>query len=189
MSRLICGKFGAAMVTAAVLGASVSFYGCSKEQSAQTQAQTQQPSGAAENVAAAKEHFQTGMQFDMKGQNDAAIKEYEESLRLNPNSPEVHNNLGFAYFDKGDTGRAIANQTEALKLNPELANAYYGLAQALEKKGDKKGAIENWKQYIARAEPHSKYWMLAQQHVNKLEGKPMKKIKLKPAPPQPKDAK
>lgn len=148
-------------------------YGCSKGgEQAKEEAPVQAP------VAdPAKEHFDKGVQFSLKGQLDDAIKEYEAVLTYNPNSAETHNNLGFAYFDKNDVDKAIEHQKRAVEINPNMANGYYGLALALEHKGDKKGAIENWKQFAALSQPHSKWWMKAQEHIQALEGKGQAKAK------------
>lgn len=141
-------------------------YGCSK---GGEQAKEQAASAPAADPG--KEHFDKGVQFSLKGQIDDAIKEYEAVLTYNPNSAETHNNLGFAYFDKSDIEKAVEHQKRAIEINPNLANGYYGLALALEHKGDKKGAIENWKQFAALSQPHSKWWVKAQEHIQALEGK------------------
>ena len=142
-------------------------YGCSKG-GEQPKQETAVQAPAADP---AKEHFDKGVQFSLKGQLDDAIKEYEAVITYNPKSAEAHNNLGFAYFDKGDIDKAIEHQKMAVEVNPNLANGYYGLALALESKGDKKAAIENWKQFAALSQPHSKWWMKAQEHIQALEGK------------------
>lgn len=142
-------------------------YGCSKgDEKGKEQTAVQAPA-----QDAAKEHFDKGVQYSLKGQLDDAIKEYEAVLTYNPKSSEAHNNLGFAYFDRGDIDKAIEHQKKAVEANPNLANGYYGLALALEKKGDKKAAIENWKQFASLSQPHSKWWMKAQEHIQALEGK------------------
>lgn len=146
-------------------------YGCSKG-GEQSKEQTAVQAPASDP---GKEHFDKGVQYSLKGQLDDAIKEYEAVLTYNPKSAEAHNNLGFAYFDKGDVDKAIEHQKMAVESNPNLANGYYGLALALEKKGDKKGAIENWKQFASLSQPHSKWWMKAQEHIQALEGKALPK--------------
>ncbi|MBI2399867.1 MAG: hypothetical protein HYV23_02230 [Deltaproteobacteria bacterium] len=109
--------------------------GCSKsDEQAKEQTAVQAP---AEDPA--KDHFDKGVQYSLKGQLDDAIKEYEAVITYNPKS--------------------------------NLANGYYGLALALESKGDKKGAIENWKQFASLSQPHSKWWVKAQEHIQALEGK------------------
>lgn len=159
-------SFTLAATLAAALALTMGPLGCSKEEK---KVETQQQTLASE--MAAKEHFDKGVQHSMKKETDLAIKEFEETLKINPNSPEAHNNLGFAYYDKGDVDKAVEHQKKAIEGNPNIANAYYGLAMALEKKGDKEGAIANWKQFMQLAQPHSKWWMLAQAHIKSLEGK------------------
>jgi tetratricopeptide (TPR) repeat protein len=157
-----------AAAVAAVVALSIGPLGCSKdEKKAETTTQQLTPASG----MAAKDHFDKGVQHSMKGETDLAIKEFEETLRVNPASPEAHNNLGFAYYDKGDIDKAVEHQKKALEGNPNLANGYYGLAMALEKKGDKEGAIINWKQFMNLSQPHSKWWLQAQAHIKNLEGK------------------
>ena len=67
--------------------------------------------------------------------------------------------------------KAVVHQKKALELKPELANGYFGLAMAYEKMGKKTEAIANWKEFSKLAQPHSKWWMTAQEHIQALEGK------------------
>ncbi|MBI5345240.1 MAG: tetratricopeptide repeat protein [Deltaproteobacteria bacterium] len=153
--------FGAALIASALI-----LSGCSRGEKA-----AESPSPSATVVDEGKAHFDKGVQLSMKGQYDEAIKEYEETIKLNPKSAQAYNNLGFAYMDKGDVERAIESQKKAVELNASLANAYYGLALALEKKGDKKEALKNWKEFMKMSEPHGKWWLKAQEHVKALEKK------------------
>lgn len=169
MGKLIISRkkfFGIAALFAALALGAVLPSGCSKE-SKSPEGQQQ----AAQGADAAKEHFDKGVQLSLKGQIDEAIKEYEETIRLNPKSSEAHNNLGFAYMDKGDVDKALEHQKHAVEINPNLANAYFGLAMAYEKKGDKPNAIANWKKFSEMSQPHSKWWTKAQEHIQALEGK------------------
>lgn len=123
------------------------------------------------NSELAKSHFDKGVNLWMKRQYDGALKEFDETLKLSPASAESYNNKGFIYFDKGDFDKAADAQKKALEINPKLANAYYGLAQSLEMKGDKPSAIGNYRTFMQMSEPHSKWWMQAQAHIRKLEGR------------------
>lgn len=158
-----------AAISAIVLLTAMPF-GCSKEKSDQVS-----PEQAQANAAAGKDHFNKGVQLSLKGQYDEAIKEYEASLQAAPGVPEVYNNIGFAYFDKGDLDKAIEYQKKALELSPNMANAYYGLALSFEKKGAKADAVTNWKQFASLSQPHSKWWIKAQEHIQALENSGKKK--------------
>ncbi|MFQ5736365.1 MAG: tetratricopeptide repeat protein [Thermodesulfobacteriota bacterium] len=167
------GKGLAVFAVAALLLAAP--YGCSKESSkAPGPGEAVAPEAPAPGKDAAKERFDKGVEFSLKGEIDSAIKEYEAALELNPGIPEAHNNLGFAYMDKGELTRAVEHQKKALELKPDLANGYFGLALAYEKLGKKEEAIKNWKEFMKLSQPHSKWWMNAQEHINVLEGKTKK---------------
>ena len=62
--------------------------------------------------------------YRVKGENDRAIADYTEAIRLDPKNANAYSNRGYAYSDKGDTDRAIADFTEAIRLDPKFAIAY-----------------------------------------------------------------
>ena len=80
---------------------------------------------------------------------DKAISYYEQSIKLNPNDPNVLTDLGTAYFYTGDSNTAVQKFQQALKLNPTHANALFNLGivrwQGLK---DPKGAIEAWEKLL-----------------------------------------
>ncbi len=116
-----------------------------------------------------KLHFDSGISNLYEKKYDAAIEEFEQSLKYNPHSPSTLNNIGFAYFDKGDMDSAIEYHARALETEPGFANAYYGLALALESRGSTEGAIMNWKEFLGRSEPGSKWAQKAEAHIEALE--------------------
>ncbi len=130
----------------------------------------------AERIEAAidqgKLHFDAGISNLYQKNYDGAIEEFEQSLKYNPHSPSTLNNIGFAYFDKGDIAKAVEYQARALEADPEFANAYYGLALALERMGKVDGAIKNWKEFLSRIEPGSKWAKKAEGHIEELEKGP-----------------
>ncbi len=46
------------------------------------------------------------------------MTQYQEALRLAPESPDVHLHLGIAYGERGDLARAIAHLETAARLAP-----------------------------------------------------------------------
>lgn len=127
-----------------------------------------------------REHFNRGLRYSFSKDYDKAIKEFEEVLKLNPNSAEAYNNIGFAYFDKGDIDNAIIQHKKALEVNPKLANAYYGLALAYEKKDKVQDAITNWDKYIELAPPGTVWVQKAKERRDKLQGLEEKTRQVKP---------
>lgn len=162
---------GAAMLLAAP-------YGCSKESKAPA-TKAEAPAMQGEMPAnhanlpgmqdEAKAHFDKGIEASLRGSLDDAIREYEAALKINDNIPEAHNNLGFAYLDKSEFEKAIEHQKRAIELKPDLANAYFGLAMAYERTGKGNEALVNWKEFSKLAQPHSKWWLTAQEHIKALE--------------------
>jgi Flp pilus assembly protein TadD len=52
------------------------------------------------------------------------------ALRLNPNSPEAHNNLGLVLLMQGDADKSIPEFSTALRLKPEFKLAQENLNRA-----------------------------------------------------------
>jgi tetratricopeptide (TPR) repeat protein len=83
-----------------------------------------------------------------RGDLDAAIKEYREAIRINPNAMHSHYNLGIALFTKGNLDAAIREFQEALRLNPASRDAHVNLGAALVSKGNLDGAIQEFQEAI-----------------------------------------
>ena len=63
------------------------------------------------------------IQLEIRGDFDAAIKEYSEVVRLRPNLAEAYNNLGVAQKRKGELDKAAASFNRALELKPDHSGA------------------------------------------------------------------
>jgi len=69
----------------------------------------------------------------------AAIVHIESSLRLNPASPEAHDNLGAALLNlPGRTRDAAGHFETAIQLNPRFTEAHFALAAALDALPDRR---------------------------------------------------
>lgn len=60
---------------------------------------------------------------EVRGDFEAAIKEYTRVVELRPDSPEAYNNLGVAQKRKGDLTSAADSFSNALKLKPDYSAA------------------------------------------------------------------
>ncbi|HVO94168.1 MAG TPA: tetratricopeptide repeat protein [Terriglobales bacterium] len=63
------------------------------------------------------------VELEIRGDVDAAIKEYTKVIELKPELPEAYSNLAVAQKKKGDRDRAIETLNRALQLKPDFASA------------------------------------------------------------------
>lgn len=93
----------------------------------------------------ARSHSKLGFFLMIKDQDDTAIREFKEAIRLKPNYAQAYYGLGLVYHKKGqynkrqwtssseagsDMGQydiAIGLFKEAIRLKPDYAQAYYNL--------------------------------------------------------------
>jgi len=93
-------------------------------------------------------HNNLGVALARKGDLDAAIKEYYEALRLEPNYSDPHNNLGVALARKGDLDGAIREYKKAIQIFPNYTQAHYNLGAALASKGTLDAAIQEFQEAL-----------------------------------------
>jgi len=92
--------------------------------------------------------FNSGWEKGNKGDNQAAIADYDQAIRRNPDYAAAYSNRGNARSDLGDNKGAIADYDQAIKLKPDYANAYNYRGNARTALGDKPGAIADYDQAI-----------------------------------------
>jgi tetratricopeptide (TPR) repeat protein len=95
-----------------------------------------------------------GLAYVARGDNDRAITDYNEAIRLNPTNGLTFNERGLAYKAKGDVDRAIADLNEAIRLNSGNADIHYNRGHMLMEKGDLDRAIADFDEAI-RLGPNS----------------------------------
>jgi tetratricopeptide (TPR) repeat protein len=71
--------------------------------------------------------YKRGGAYYYKGDNNRAISDYNEAIRLDPNHSRAFTNRGNAYYEKGDNNRAIADYSEAIRFDPDNAAAFNNL--------------------------------------------------------------
>jgi len=67
--------------------------------------------------------FLGSVELEVRGDVDAAIKEYTRVIELRPDLPEAHANLAAAQKRKGELRQAVASLNKALELKPKFATA------------------------------------------------------------------
>jgi tetratricopeptide (TPR) repeat protein len=82
------------------------------------------------------------------GEYDKAITDYNEAIRLDPNSILAFIGGGDAYTNKGDYDRALADYNEAIRLDPKSALALSDRGVAYANKGDYDKALADHNEAI-----------------------------------------
>jgi tetratricopeptide (TPR) repeat protein len=67
--------------------------------------------------------FLAWVELEVRGDVDAAIREYKKIIELHPELPDAHSNLAVAQKRKGDLEQALASLTKALELKPNFPAA------------------------------------------------------------------
>ena len=77
--------------------------------------------------------YQDAQQAMAAGQYSEAIRNYEDLIRSNPRSPQLHFHLGLAHYQKGDYPAAIGALKQSLALQPSflVAESFLGLSQSI----------------------------------------------------------
>ena len=83
-----------------------------------------------------------------KSDDDRAIADFNEGIRLDPKNAAAFNNRGLAHMSKSDNDRAFADFNEAIRLNPNFAAAFIDRGVAYARKGDNNRAIVDYNEAI-----------------------------------------
>ncbi len=93
--------------------------------------------------AEAERHLYAGVELAGQGRIQEAIAEYDEAIRLQPESFGAYNNRAVAYDSLGQSERAIQDYAEAIRLDPEEFVTYYNRSLIYRDLGLLQQAIED----------------------------------------------
>ncbi len=82
------------------------------------------------------------------GMLDDALKEYEKSLKIQPNNARVHYALGNIYQKKGEIDKAEKAYEKAIGISPKYLKAHESLARLYEERGEQEKAIRAVKEAV-----------------------------------------
>jgi tetratricopeptide (TPR) repeat protein len=82
-------------------------------------------SGALSGADLANAYYDRGIGYQRKGQDDLAIADYTEAVRIDPNNALAYYGRGLSYRHKGQDDLAIADYTQALRIAPTSVNTLY----------------------------------------------------------------
>jgi lipoprotein NlpI len=101
-------------------------------------------SGDLTNEKVAVALFNRGNAYAGKGENDRAIQNLDQAIRMKPDSPFAFSSRGSAYGGKGEVDRAIQDFDQAIRLQPDYADAYFNRGDAHRRKGEHDQAIRDF---------------------------------------------
>lgn len=90
-----------------------------------------------------------GIAYASAGDHKRALADFDEAIRLAPDSPFPYYNRGNAYYDRQDFERALADYNAAIERGPELALAYYNRGLAHQKLGHREKSIEDYQKALS----------------------------------------
>jgi lipoprotein NlpI len=101
-------------------------------------------------------HYNRALEWRAKREDDKALADYGEAIRINPRYAVAYNNRGNIYRANGEYDRAIADFDAALRINPKYAFAHNNLGMALFFKGELDRALASFDRAI-RLDPKYAY--------------------------------
>lgn len=115
--------------------------------------------GQSDAAHLAKAYVSRGNAYFIKGDYDAAIRDYNEAVTIHPTYPIAFNNLGNVYSSSGNYSRAITDYTQAIRLNPKYAAAFNNRCAAYNDTGQYDLAIEDCNEAIRLDPTRSNYFV------------------------------
>lgn len=117
----------------------------------------------------ARRYYNRGVLYSAKEDNDRAIADYSEAIRLDPTLYPPLINRGLIYFDNNDYGRAITDFSEAIRLNPKQALGFFNRGYVYAIQGDTDRAIPDLSEAIRLDSSYTKSF-LWRGYVNSILG-------------------
>lgn len=90
-----------------------------------------------------------GNAYWSKGEDEKAMRDYEQAIRFNPRNAGAYVNRGVVLSKRGENEGAIKDYNEALRLEPKLADALYNRALSFEEEGETERALQDLTAAIA----------------------------------------
>lgn len=99
--------------------------------------------------------FTRGVAHAKKGDQDRAMSDYNEAIRITPNFPNALINVGLIYCRKGDDDFSVQSIKRAIELTPDNAGGHLQLASVYYKKGDYHNAIASYNAFLKLQRDHA----------------------------------
>lgn len=89
-------------------------------------------------------NYNLGHFMQENGEDDRAIKYYEEAFRVDPANPDPLNNTGNIFLARGKKEDAIRYFNKAITIRPNFSESYYNMGCALQEMNRYPEAIDNF---------------------------------------------
>lgn len=109
---------------------------------------TDNPAARLNEPKSAAELYARAQVRQEQGDGSAAINDYNQAIRLNPNYAYAYFQRANIRYDRGDKEGAIEDYSQTIRLNPTYAEAYFNRGVTRQNQGDQKGALEDFNQYL-----------------------------------------
>lgn len=96
-------------------------------------------------------HYNLGIAFINTSNDEGALKEFEEALRIDPSYSPAYQGRGEVYFRNSRYKEAIGAFQQALRLTPDNPDAHYNLGEAFFREGSRDQAREEFEKVIKLA--------------------------------------
>jgi non-specific serine/threonine protein kinase len=104
--------------------------------------------GLAVDPECAEAHKALGLTFWYRGKIRESLREYEESVRINPNYDPAVGNIGWVYIFLGKPERALPWMRRNVSLSPTLAISWQGLGDGYRSLEEYAQAIESYERAL-----------------------------------------
>ena len=112
-----------------------------------------------------------GLVYRDKGDNDNALKDYTEAIKLDPKNANAYHTRGLVYGVKGDYDNALKDFNEAIKLDPKYAFAYHTRGLVYAEMGNQEKAIADFQTALLYCGTGTLSCELPQNNLNRLQKK------------------
>jgi Tfp pilus assembly protein PilF len=107
---------------------------------------TPQPQPSPSPQLTATAFYDSGNSKRESGDNQGAIADYNQAIKLKPDFAGAYNNRGLSKYYLKDNQGAIADYNQAIKLKSDYANAYYNWGLINKNLGNNQKAISDFRQ-------------------------------------------
>ncbi|MEW6533726.1 MAG: tetratricopeptide repeat protein [Thermodesulfobacteriota bacterium] len=126
---------------------------------------------------AAEAHNWRGMAYEELGDQDKALADYNEAIRISPNYADAYNNRGELYRKQKKFSLAARDYNEAIKHDKNFPEAQFNAALVAEEQRNPQNAIKHYEEYL-KLSPNAA-------DANQVKAKIEELKKAPPPPPKP----